>query len=113
MVLTCLLPAACVSESAARRVMEHALLNDESEYSREREREREYLELEVGLHDISKIYHHCEIKMCKRLLEYDKLHNFNVPCIQMLHVKIFGQSDKLLLMPTDHFLQLQLHIRRI
>lgn len=27
----------CVPESAARRVMEHALLNDESEYSREGE----------------------------------------------------------------------------
>lgn len=27
----------CVPESAARRVMEHALLNDESEYSKETE----------------------------------------------------------------------------
>lgn len=36
-VLTRPLPARlCVPESAARRVMEHALLNDESEYSRER-----------------------------------------------------------------------------
>ena len=31
------LPAACVPESAAKRVMEHALLNDESEYWRDRE----------------------------------------------------------------------------
>lgn len=28
----------CVPESAARRVMEHALLNDESEYSREKDK---------------------------------------------------------------------------
>lgn len=38
----CPLLAACVSpESAARRVMEHALLNDESEYSRKKKKERE------------------------------------------------------------------------
>ncbi len=38
---------------------------------------------------------------------------FYVSCIQMLRVNIFGQPDTLLLMQTDYFLQLQLHVKSI
>lgn len=40
----------CVPESAARRVMEHALLNDESEYFRERDRRECIITMEQAYH---------------------------------------------------------------
>lgn len=39
----------CVPESAARRVMEHALLNDEREYLREREYSNSDVEVIIPL----------------------------------------------------------------
>lgn len=58
------------------------------------------------LHDISKMYHHCNINMCNKHMAELELQSllFNVPSAHALCDKIFGKSDgaSLALMAATH-----------